>query len=137
MSVFVDSSAWYAAADRDERGNARAKEILASGDALVTSDHALVETWLLVNRRLGREPAERLWSALRSGVAAIEPVGLADLDVAWAIGTAFPDQDFSLVDRTCLAVMQRLGVLRAATLDEHFAVFRFGPGLTRAFEIVR
>ena len=33
--------------------------------------------------------------------------------------------------------MQRLGVLRAATLDEHFAIFRFGRGLIRAFEIIR
>ena len=30
--------------------------------------------------------------------------------------------------------MQRLGVLHAATLDEHFAMFRFGRGLARAFE---
>jgi hypothetical protein len=30
-----------------------------------------------------------------------------------------------------------LGIRRAATLDEHFANFRFGPGRKRAFEIVR
>jgi hypothetical protein len=46
-------------------------------------------------------------------------------------------QSFSIVARTSFAVMRRLGVLRAATLDEHFAVFRFGPGRNRAFEIVR
>ena len=33
--------------------------------------------------------------------------------------------------------MQRLGVLRAASLDEHFAIFRFGRNRSRAFEIVR
>ena len=33
--------------------------------------------------------------------------------------------------------MQRLGVLRAASLDDHFAVFRFGRERERAFEIVR
>jgi hypothetical protein len=33
--------------------------------------------------------------------------------------------------------MQRLGVLRAASLDHHFAVFRFGRALRRAFEVVR
>jgi hypothetical protein len=33
--------------------------------------------------------------------------------------------------------MQRLGVHRAATLDQHFAIFRFGRGRSRAFEIVR
>ena len=74
---------------------------------------------------------------LRSGAAAIEPVTAADLESAWGIGRAFPDQDFSLVDRTSFAVMQRLGVHRAAAFDDHFAVFRFGPGRRRAFEVLR
>lgn len=137
MSLFVDSSAWYAAADSGDRSNARAKDVLETADALVTSDHVLVETWLLVNRRLGARAAEAFWGALRSGVASIVPVTTADLDVAWEIGEAFADQGFSLVDRTCFAVMQRLGVHRAATFDDHFAVVRFGPRLSRAFETVR
>jgi len=68
--------------------------------------------------------------------SALETVTAADLEVAFAIGESFPDQDFSIVDRTSFAVMQRLGVLRAATLDHHFAVFRFGRDRNRAFEIV-
>lgn len=85
---------------------------------------------------MARNAAERYWAAIRSGVASVEPVGLADLEVAFAIGEAYPDQDFSIVDRSSFAVMQRLGILRAATLDEHFAIFRFGPDRSRAFEIV-
>ena len=61
----------------------------------------------------------------------------ADLEVAWATGEAFSDQDFSIVDRTSFAVMQRLGVHRAATFEQHFAIFRFGRNRTTAFEIVR
>jgi hypothetical protein len=37
----------------------------------------------------------------------------------------------------CFAVMRRLGVERAASLDEHFAIFRFGPQNRRAFTILR
>ena len=33
--------------------------------------------------------------------------------------------------------MLRLGVHRAAALDDDFAVFRFGKNKSRAFEIVR
>lgn len=127
----------YAAADRGDRSNRRAKEILTGGDRLVTSDHVLVETWLLLAHRLGRDAAERHWAAVRAGAVALEPIVAADLEVAFAIGEQFPDQDFSIVDRTSFALMQRLGVLRAATLDEHFAVFRFGRDRSRAFEIVR
>ena len=128
---------FYAAADRGDRSNATAKRVLSSGERLVTTDHVLVETWYLIGHRLGRTAAERFWEALRGGGASVEPVSTADLEVAFAIGEGFPDQDFSIVDRTSFAVMQRLGVFRAASLDEHFAIFRFGRNRSRAFEIVR
>ncbi|MCP3963653.1 MAG: PIN domain-containing protein [bacterium] len=137
MSLFVDTSAWYAAADRGDRSNDRAREILTAGERLVTTDHVLVETWLLLRYRLHRHAAERFWDGLRSGVATLEMVVAADLEVAWAIGQTFRDQDFSLADRTSFAVMQRLGVLKAAAFDDDFAVFRFGPDFRRAFEVVR
>ena len=47
------------------------------------------------------------------------------------------DQDFSIVDRTSFAVMRRLGIDRAASLDQHFAVFRFGPKRRQSFTVVR
>jgi len=128
---------FYAAADSGDRSNVRAKEILGRGDRLVTSDHVLVETWSLLAHRLGPHAAEGFWTALRGGAASVEQVLAADLEVAYSIGEAFADQGFSIVDRTSFAVMQRLGVLRAATLDEHFAIFRFGRDRRSALEIVR
>jgi predicted nucleic acid-binding protein len=128
---------FYAAADRGDRSNERAKRVLSAGERLVTSDHVLVETWTLLAHRLGRDAAERWWEAIRSGAASVEPIIAADLEVAFAIGEAFPDQDFSIIDRTSFAVMQRLGVFSAASLDAHFAVFRFGPNRARAFELIR
>ncbi|HET7293353.1 MAG TPA: PIN domain-containing protein [Vicinamibacteria bacterium] len=135
--MFVDSSAWYAAADRSDLSHRRATAALGAGEALVTSDHVLVETWLLLRHRLGRAAAERFWDGLRSGVADVEAVVPADLATAAAVTDAFPDQDFSIVDRTSFAVMMRLGLRRVATFDDDFAVFRFGRGRKLAFEIVR
>lgn len=137
MSLFVDTSAWFAAANPDDKYNNRAKPILSSGESLVTTDHVLVETWTLLRSRIHFQAADRFWEAVRAGIAAIEPVGLADLEAAWQIGLAWNDQDFSLVDRTSFAVMLRLGIERAASFDEHFAVFRFGPRRRRAFTIAR
>jgi predicted nucleic acid-binding protein len=111
--------------------------VLGAGEPLVTTDHVLVESWLLLRHRLGRDAAKRFWTAIRSGAAAVEPVLAADLEIAWAIGEAFDDQDFSIVDRTSFAVMQRLGLTRVATFDDDFAVFRYGPRRERAFEIAR
>jgi predicted nucleic acid-binding protein len=137
LSLFVDTSAWYAGADIDDRSHGPAVQILTAGERLVTTDHVLAETWFLLRQRLGRSAAERFWDGLRRGVATVEPVGVADLEVAWAVGEAFPDQDFSLVDRTSFAVMQRLAIHRVASFDAHFAIYRFGPGRRQAFEVLR
>ncbi len=137
MSLFVDTSIWYAAADSSDKSNTQAKDILSGGEPLVTSDHVLIETWTLIHHRLGSRASERFWRALRDGVATIETVGAADMEAAWQIGLAWRDQDFSIVDRTSFAVMCRLGIERAASLDDHFAVFRFGPKRRRAFTVVR
>jgi predicted nucleic acid-binding protein len=135
VSLFVDASLFYAAVDAGDGGHERARAILGRNEALVTTDHVLVETWSLLRVRVGKSQADRFWQAVRDGVR-LECVELPDLEVAWSIGESFPDQDFSLVDRTSFAVMQRIGVLRAASLDSDFAIFRFGPRRDRAFEIV-
>ncbi len=133
----MDSSVWFAAVNAADASNKRAKAVLSSGEALVTSEHILIETWSLLHKKLGRKPAERFWELLRRGIAVVEPVGSADFETAWRIGQAFPDQEFSIVDRTSFAVMQRLGIERAASFDADFATFRYGPGRRRAFTIVR
>ena len=137
MSLFVDTSVWYAAADAGDVGNSRAQEVLSQGECLVTTDHVLVETWLLLRHRLRRQAAGRFWEGLRAGVAAVESVTSADLEGAWAIGEAFSDQEFSIVDRTSFAVMERLGIRRAASFDHDFSIYRFGRGRRHAFTVVR
>jgi len=136
VTLFVDSSTFYAAVDSGDGAHARAARILGSGEALVTSDHVVAESWSLVAKRLGWRVAERFSEELRDGAAEIELVTLADLEEAWSIGEAFPDQQFSLVDRTSFAVMGRLRIRRVASFDRDFAIYRYGPRRDRAFEIV-
>lgn len=136
MSLFVDTSVWYAAASTGDRWNERAKDLLRD-ERRITSDHVLVETWRLIAHRLSHEAAELWWGGIRAGAAEVETVDDADLERAWAIGERFPDQRFSLVDRTSFAVMERLGVLRVASFDHDFAVYRYGPARDRAFTVLR
>lgn len=137
MTTFIDSSVWFASIVARDRNNARAKEVLPEIPECVTTDHVLVETWLLLNSRHRRDAAEIFWDRIRSGAARVEIVTQADLEAAWVIGERFPDQDFSIVDRTSFAVMERLGITRAASFDDHFAVYRYGRKRDRAFEILR
>ena len=53
MKLFVDTSVWFSAAYRNDRSNEHAKDILVRGGELVTTDHVLLETWLLLRNRLG------------------------------------------------------------------------------------
>jgi predicted nucleic acid-binding protein len=137
MRIFVDTSAWYAVADSGDRSNRRAKEVLSATATFVTSDHVLLETWLLLRHRVSRNAAERFWKGLRSGAAHVEVVLAEDLEHAWEIGLQFPDQDFSLTDRTSFALMQRLQINRVASFDDDFAVFRYGRDRSLAFEVIR
>jgi len=137
LTLFVDSSVWFAAAYANDRENARAKAVLLAGEYLVTTDHVLVETWFLIGSRFYRGAAERFWEGIRGGVASVEMVTAADLEAAWLIGSRFPDQAFSITDRTSFAVMERLGLSRVASFDVDFAIYRYGRNWDRAFEVLR
>jgi predicted nucleic acid-binding protein len=108
-SLFVDTSAFYALTDDSDQAHARATELLAVEERLVTTDYVLLETWTLIDKRGGYAAAEAFWGSIRAGAATVEHIAPADLDAAWRIGEAFPDQAFSLADRTSFAVMERLG----------------------------
>ena len=60
MSLFVDTSIWYAAAESSDRSNACAKAILKSGETLVTSDHVLIDTWTLLHHKVDGRAAESI-----------------------------------------------------------------------------
>jgi predicted nucleic acid-binding protein len=137
LTTFVDTSVWYAGTNIRDGDNARAKRILADLETPIMTDHVLAETWRLVRNRIHRQAAERFWDGVRRGAAMVENVTTADMEAAWAIGEAFPDQDFSLVDRTSFAVIERLGITRVASFDSHFAVYRYGRSRERAFDVLR
>jgi predicted nucleic acid-binding protein len=128
---------WFAAVVARDRNNLRAKSILRDAKECVTSDHVVVETWLLLNSRYRREAAEQFWDRIRQGVARIEHVSAADFETAWAIGEVFGDQEFSIVDRTSFALMERFGISRAVSFDDDFAVYRFGRSRDKAFDVLR
>lgn len=134
--VFVDTTAWYAAADPDDTSHQRATGRLSEfAGRLVTSDHILVETWYLAASRLGRHVAEQLVDGIRGGIARVESAQLADFEVASATYLRFRDQDFSIVDRTSWSVMRRLGVSEAVAFDVDYSIYRYGQDLRQSFTV--
>lgn len=136
MSIFVDTGAWYAAADRSDRHHAAAGRFYLERTPardLVTSDLVLAETWTLLATHLGRPSANTFWETLRDVQVPILTLDAADLEVAWRIAQAFPDQDFSFTDCTSFALMERRGIEEVFAFDAHFLVYRYGAGRRRAF----
>ena len=64
MSVFLDTSALFAVLDADDRYHAGAdkvwRELIAGTEDLVSSNYVLVETFALIQRRLGMEAVRSL-----------------------------------------------------------------------------
>ena len=138
-SVFVDTSAFYALADQSDRHRDKALATFrerAATDDLTTTDHVIVETWLLISSRLRRPAAMRFWDALRSGVVAVVGVTAQDFQRGREIAQEWPDQAFSIVDCTSFALMERLDIRHAFAFDKHFHVMRFGWRRQRALQIL-
>lgn len=130
MICFVDTSALYAVLDRDDENHTLARkaweELLRANAVLVTTNYVLVESFALVQHRLGL-PAVR---TLHDDVCPV-------LRVEWVEGTAHQAgvsgvlsanrRDLSLVDCVSFHVMRRMGVKDVFAFDRHFVEQGFTP----------
>ena len=134
--MMVDTGAWYAVADRSDRHHLAGRRFYleqAPLASLVTTDLVVAETWTLLSAHLGRTAALTFWQTLRDTRTPIVTIDPVDLESAWHIVQAFPDQTFSFVDCTTFAVMQRLGIDEVFAFDQHFLVYRYGTKRQQAF----
>lgn len=134
--MLVDTSAWYAIADASDRHHKEASQFYAQQAgkiAFVTTDLIVAETFALLASHLGRSQALTFWGTLRETRTPIFAAEGVDLEAAWHVVNAFPDQAFSFVDCTTFAIMERLGIDDVFAFDAHFLVYRFGPARQRAF----
>lgn len=137
--LLVDTSGFYAVADRSDAHHREARAVFeargAVGD-LVTTDHIVVETWMLLRARLSRVAAMRYWDGVMTGGVIVLGVTGAELADAHRIGASWPDQDFSLVDLTSFAAMEGRRIDEVLAFDDHFRIYRFGPGRRRALRVL-
>lgn len=134
--MLVDTGAWYAVADASDRHHDAARRFYlaeAKRARFVTTDLIVAETWTLLTAHLGRAAALTFWRTLRETRTPVLTLDPVDLESAWHIAHAYPDQTFSFVDCATFALMQRLGIDDAFAFDTHFLVYRFGAGRQRAF----
>ena len=129
-AVFVDTSAWYALADRTDTYHSPAVVIAgrlrAARRALLTTNHVAGESYTLLRARLGHAAAQEFLRRLRASADTQRTfVPEAWEDAAEALLDQYHDQAFSYVDATSFITMRRLGLREAFAFDHHFAVAGF------------
>ena len=123
MRTFIDTSAFYALLDRDDQNHQKAKrawvEMLEEPPLMVTNNYILVETFALLQSRLGLQAARRF----QEDVIPIIQVIFVTPDMHRA-GTAAllsaGRRGLSLVDCVSFEVMRELGLKVVFTFDSHF-----------------
>src|ERR1700694_2218124 len=133
MRAFVDTSAWFAAANAKDRHHRRASELLDSEFEFVTSTFIMVEAWLLLQSKISFAVAESFVDYIKSGAATLEHVMMGDIHLAGQQPATCEDQKFSLVDRTSFVMMERLGIDKVLSFDNDFIIYRFGADRRSAF----
>ena len=128
MSVFVDTSAFYALLDADDENSKPAagtwREMMASDEPIVTSNYVLVETLALLQSRLGLK-------AMREFQKDVVPVlhvefvtpEIHRLGISALLGAL--RRGLSLVDCVSFEVMRDSGIKSAFTFDRHFREYGF------------
>jgi predicted nucleic acid-binding protein len=123
VTTFVDTSALLALLDASEshqpEAAARWRLLLEANEPLMSTNYVLVETFAVVQRRLGLD-------ALRALVRDVVPL----FEVEWvseelhqtavAALLAANRRGLSLVDCTSFETMRRHGLTRAFAFDQHF-----------------
>lgn len=123
MDVYVDTSAFLAVLDADDKNHEQAKkvwkELLTSEVSLICSSYVLVETYALVQNRLGIE-ATRVFHEDIYHLLQIEWVekslhmyGINSVLIA-------NRRSLSLVDCVSFVIMRKLGIKKVFTFDTHF-----------------
>lgn len=130
MTVFVDTSGFYAVLDRDEARHPLAREIwasLLSGAALlVTTNYIVLETLALLQRRLGMVAARAFVEEVLPAIH-IEWVSIEDQEASLAALLIANRRHLSLVDCTSFQVLRRLGLRSVLAFDHHFEEQGFEP----------
>jgi predicted nucleic acid-binding protein len=124
---FVDTSFWVALQlARDERHDA-ARELWRTVRApLLTTNHVVGETWTFLRRRAGHAAALGFVDAVtRSPRLAVEHVGEAVEQEAWAWLRRHDERPFSFVDATSFASMRRRRLSEALAFDGDFRAAGF------------
>lgn len=129
-TLFVDTGAWFALADKSDQYHSQVVEIyprlLGNYHHLSTTNLVVAETYILIRRALDHEAAIAFLENIAASPRVMKIYSDSTLeDTAEDILRKYQDQDFSYTDAVSFAVMEYYGIRQAFSLDQHFVTAGF------------
>jgi predicted nucleic acid-binding protein len=136
VALICDTGPLYAAMDRADADHEVCAQLLArSGEQLLVPAPVVVELDWLAGNRLGPEPFSLFLADLAAGPIAVIDLVRADYVRVRELLARYADLKLGFVDAAIVAVVERLGERKLATLDHrHFSTIR--PRHTEALELL-
>ena len=124
MIIFIDTSAFLAILNRDDTNHPVAKnlwnELLYSENVIISNNYVLVESFALIQRRLGIA-AVRVFQEDILPLINIEWINAGTHKSAVSALLAASRHKLSLVDCVSFEIMRTLGIKTVFAFDPHFA----------------
>jgi predicted nucleic acid-binding protein len=136
MALVLDTGPLLAALDAADPDHRRCASLLSGADEdLVVPILVLAELDYWCHQRLGSAAWISFMEDLLAGAYRLEGSTMADLARCHEVQVQYDDQSLGVVDASVLALVERLGESKLATLDHrHFSVLR--PAHVEALELL-
>ena len=136
MALILDTGPLVAAADRDDAAHTSCRELIDRADELlVVPSPVLPEFDYLASGAVGPGPMISILRDIEAGAVVVEDLEVDDYLRVRELMDAYADMDVGFVDAAVLAIVERLGEVKLATLDRrHFSAMR--PRHVEALELL-
>lgn len=126
MALILDTGPLYASLDRSDDDHSRCRRLIEeANETLLIPAPVLVEVDYLIHRSLNPGVLVALLDDIVSGAYEVVNVTAADHQRIAELCDRYADADIGYVDGAVLAVTERLGEPKLATLDHrHFGMLR-------------
>lgn len=129
-TLFVDTGAWFALADKSDQYHSRAANIypglLNNYHHLTTTNLVIAESYILIRRALGHPASISFLENIGASPRIIKIYSDTALEEeAENILRRYKDQSFSYTDAVSFAVMKRNRIAEAFSFDTHFMTAGF------------
>ena len=123
--VFIDTAAWLALINKDDRFHQKAKDVrdrlIAEKREFITTSQVTIEVANSLSKPRFRQAAVKLIESInQSPDIRIIYITRRPYDKAWDVYKSRSDKEWSLTDCLSFIVMGEEGVKEAFTTDQHF-----------------